>query len=252
MKRIGCIPLHYGKEYLAWSVDALATACDEVHVFYSPTPSFGFSGPLPCPDTEEELHAEANRFAKPVWHRVSSGSEGNHNEQMLEEARSRGAHIVAIADADEIWDPLTLAVGLASAYMQDCAGRWRTKFRHFWRSWKWSMVDHFEPIRIRDLRHPSDVDGILENAVPIFHFGYAQRPELIRYKLTCTSHQPEFKPSWFDGKYLAWKHDDVSTHTDLHPVIDNFWTAQPTPADVLAKLDVLMPTHPYRDLDLIT
>src|SRR5262249_45885085 len=158
----------------------LAEACDEVHVFYSPTPSFGqVDWSAKNPDTEDELVAEANRFAEVVWHRVTADCENGHRDQMLAEVARRNGRLMAIADADEVWDSIELHSSLEHVDRENRAGRWKARFHNFWRSWKWTVRDHFEPIRIVDMRHPLDADAQLENDTPIYHFGYAQRLALM-------------------------------------------------------------------------
>ena len=41
VKRIAFYALHYGREYLAWSVRSVQDAVDEIHVLYSDRPTFG-------------------------------------------------------------------------------------------------------------------------------------------------------------------------------------------------------------------
>ena len=253
MKRIGCLAVHYGKEYIAWAVRGLASAVDEVHVFYADQPSFGqIDWSAKNPDTEQELLYQANRFASVHWHRVSANCEGSHREQMLDVAKARGAYLMAVADADEIWDPVTLDHALTSVDQANSHGRWLASFHNFWRSWKWTVKDHFIPIRIVDLRHSLASDGKLDEEMqpkPIYHFGYAQTEKTMRYKLSCHGHKQEFKPGWLEDKFLKW--DPEANNFDLHPCINNFWRATRTEPEVLAELARLMPEHPFKDDDLI-
>jgi len=252
MRRIGVMAVHYGKEYIAWAVRGLALAVDEVHVFYTPSPSFGqVDWSAKNCDTEEELVAEANRFAKVVWHRISAHCEGDHRDQMLALARSRDAQLVAIADADEIWDHIGLQSALDAVSRANSHGRWLATFHNFWRSWKWTVRDHFAPIRIVDLRHPLTSDARLgaEQLSPIYHFGYAQTLPTMRYKLSCHGHKAEFKPGWLEEKFIGW--DPVTNNSDLHPCVNDFWRAEATPQHVLDHLEILMPEHPFKTLDRI-
>src|SRR4051812_14106109 len=107
MKVVACVPLHYGKENFAWSLRSIQEAVDEVHVFYTRSPSFGFSEGKPCPDSEEELRAQASRFfTKPLhWHYVDGVQhEGNHRDRFWHAAKSAGADLYLAIDSDEIWD----------------------------------------------------------------------------------------------------------------------------------------------------
>lgn len=256
MKRIGIMAVHYGKDYLAWAARSLGEACDKVLVFYASKPTFGFSEGAICPETEEELHAEATRFCKSVvWHRVPDGvyHESHHRTLMLDEAERCGAKLVAIADADEVWDPSTLRTVLASAEASNSAGRWLARFHNFWRSWKWTVTDEFRPVRIVDLRHPLNRDAYLWESAqpsPIYHFGYAQNLSIMRYKFTCHGHKAEFRPNWFERKFLPWT--PSGDHLDLHPCVNHLWRARPTSEEVLGALDELLADHPHRNLELIT
>jgi hypothetical protein len=84
--RIGCLAVHYGKEYLAWAIRGLDHACDEIHVFYTAQPSFGFEeASAKNPDTRDQLMFEANRFSKKVhWHDVVAFNEIQHRELMMQ------------------------------------------------------------------------------------------------------------------------------------------------------------------------
>lgn len=253
MKTVGCIAVHYGKEYLEHAVSGLAAVVDEVHVFYAKEPSFGFTEGLVCPDTEDELRAAASRGGGGLvlWHRVSARNEGQHREQMLVQARAVGADLVAIADADEIWDPYSLDVALRAVHDANKAGRWLAQFCHFWRSWDWTVVDGFRPVRLVDMRHPLDRDEYLDNHMqphPILHFGYAQSIATMKYKFSCHGHKAEFRPRWWEEKFLPWR-PDAQTH-DLHPCVNNLWPSA-VPVDPEMRHDRLQFDHPYRALELI-
>jgi hypothetical protein len=258
MNRVGVMAVHYGKEYIAWAAGSLATACDEVHVFYTPTPSFGFNEGAQCPDTEEELMSETKRFvgSQLKWHRLERVSnEGQHRYIMLDTVeRAVGKNtLVAVADADEVWHPSTLEFSLKFVEGASCAGRWLARFHNFWRSWEWTVRDSFRPVRIVDLRHPLHVDSYLDEQMqphPIYHFGYAQTLATMRYKFTCHGHKAEFKPGWFDKKFLPWTPN--GDHEDLHPCVNNLWTAEQTDGDTLAVLDQLLTDHPHQHLKVIS
>lgn len=131
MKRIAVMAVHYGKEYLAWAVQSLALTCDEIHVFYTPTPSFSFTENTPCPDTEDELFAEANRFKPPklIWHNKLGhlGSESIHRGMMTQTAINVGAKFMVIVDADEVWSPAALDQAFATVEAANMGiPRWNT------------------------------------------------------------------------------------------------------------------------------
>jgi hypothetical protein len=250
--RTALYALHYGKEYLAYSVRSIQDAVDQIVVYYTKRPSFGFAAPLPCPDTEAELFEEANRFlTKPLlWRTGTWSNEGEHRDAALEECRRLGAEQVLVVDADEVWDTRTASACLDYVRKADRAGRWTAQFRNFWRSWRYVVRDHFRPIRVVDLRHSLEVTLDLPTevqTVPIFHFGYAQRLELMRYKWTCHGHQAELRDGWID-RFEDWKLGDV----DLHPVVNDLWTeAYVVDREDREALERIMSDHPYAGWKLI-
>jgi hypothetical protein len=248
--RVAYYALHYGKEYLAWSIRSIQDSVDKIIILYSPTPTFGHRGSLPNPDTEEELKREAHRFAtKPIiWIKGRWGTEGQHRKHGLVVARQHGAKIILVVDADEVWDPDTARRCLERVEHENRAGRWMARFANFFRSWKYVVHDQFMPIRIVDLRHALTVDAHLDpQECPIYHFGYAQGDATMRYKWTTHGHQTELRPGWMD-RFIGWKPDDE----DLHPCVNNLWDrAHPTPDEITKKLQELMGDHPYADLDVI-
>lgn len=248
--RIAYYALHYGKEYLAWSIRSIQDAVDRIIVVYTPEPSFGYRGGIPNPDTEEELKREALRFAtKEVsWIVGKWGTEAQHRNHGLALARQQGATTVLVVDADEIWDPETAARCLDQVEVENRAGRWLARFENFFRSWKYVVHDQFTPVRVVDLRHPLTVDAYIEDQkCPVYHFGYAQRDEIMRYKWSCHGHLAELRPGWMD-RFVGWKPGD----TDLHPCVNNLWDkAHETPDETTKKIKELMGDHPYADLDVI-
>src|SRR5437773_8346352 len=135
MKTIAYYALHYGKEYLAWSIRSVQDAIDEVHILYSDRPSHGHDASGPCPENEEELRKEACRFqTKPIfWHKGRWGNEGEQRDSIYPIAEKRGADTILVVDADELWDNAELTMAL-----DRCAARpeknVRVRFLHFWRS----------------------------------------------------------------------------------------------------------------------
>jgi len=84
---------------------------------------------------------------------------------------------------------------------------------------------------------------------PIYHFGYAQRPELVRYKMPIHGHRAEFRQppdQWWEEKFVAWRPGNAVE--DVHPVCAGIWT--PRPFDK-SELPQLMGEHPYWDVEII-
>lgn len=252
--------LHYGKEYLAWSIRSIQDCVDEIQVFYSPKPSFGYQAEAPCPETEDELKREAYRFLTPgkKLHWVSGvwPMEGMHRDAAVSAAKARGATQVLVVDADEIWDPETLKSQLRLAALSgiyECHAR----FAHFWRSFGWVCKDPSMPLRIINLNGVRDnhwyADG---SVVPVLHFGYAQSEKIIKYKLSIHGHRSEWRPEWLAEKFLAWT--PGCEMVDVHPTCgwnssfnDYFWTPKPTPDPLRDRLVALMSDHPYFNLEMI-
>jgi hypothetical protein len=82
---------------------------------------------------------------------------------------------------------------------------------------------------------------------PIYHFGYAQRAELMRYKMACHGHKNEFRSGWLEDKFFGWKPGDV----DTHPCVNNLWTPRLTDPATRAILARLLHDHPYQGLAII-
>jgi hypothetical protein len=256
MKITACIALHYGREYLRWVIRGIAPVVDRIHIFYAPSPTFGHAaGGLLCPDTLFELQheAEVEGAGKIVWHEVRAVSEEAHRTFMLRQALDDQADVMVIVDADEVWDPADLEVTVRAIHDHpQRATRWLTRFANFWRSFDWMVDDSFRPVRFVDLRvwGTPHSDAYLDEAMqpgPIYHFGYAQRAELMRYKMACHGHKNEFRPGWLEEKFFGWKPGDV----DAHPCVNNLWTPRPTDPATRAVLARLLHDHPYQDLAVI-
>jgi hypothetical protein len=244
-KRIAVYALHYGATYLAWSIRSIQDFVDEIHVLYSPTPSHGHASTAACPETEEELKREADRFrTKPiVWTKGRWGSEGAQRDSIFPIAKERGATTVLVVDADELWDHETVGVAL-----DELEGRperiFRMPFVHFWKSFKWVCQDGAWPLRAYNLANaPSPAEGYLSRTKhPVYHFGYAIPDAIMRYKWLIHGHLAELRGGWLTSRYLPWKPGDK----DVHPTcLNNYWEPKPTPPEMSAALKPLLEDHPY-------
>jgi len=251
MKTIACYPLHYGLDYLAWSIRSVQDVVDEIHVFYTSEPSFGHGSGASNPDSHDALYDAAHRFANKQihWHTIAARTEGQHRDMFLERARERGADLVLAVDADEVWDPKAAETALRYAY-DHRSQRWLARFSNFFRSWRWQVYDQFRPVRIHDVRSGASGDSYFDEVSqpePVLHFGYAQSVATVRYKWTCHGHQNELLPGWID-KFSTWNPEV----TNLHPTSNGVWDrAYHTLPERLEKLNELMPDHPHRDLEII-
>ncbi len=249
MKNIAFFAAHYGREFLAWSIRSIQDHVDEIHVIYTPTPSFGYQTSLQCPETEEELKKEAHRFLnKPIfWHRGTWRTEGEHRGAIRPIARDRGADLILVVDADEIWDPDTLGEAIEGA-RQRGAENTLVGFCHLWRSFHWICNDGAMPVRIIQ-PGATGTGGLPSQKFPVFHFGYAQTPGIVSYKQDIHGHKGEWRADWFQKKFMAWSPDNP--FGDVHPTNVDFWTPTKTTPDVHAKLKELAGDHPWFEEDMI-
>lgn len=262
-KSIAYWALHYGKEYLAWSVRSVQAAVDELHFLYTPRPSFGHETTLICPDTEEELKAEAGRWAtKPIfWHRNTYRNEGEHREAIHHIAAVQGATQALWVDADEIWADKAAAQALEAAAGRE-EGVTRVRFIHFWRSLGWFCEDPAMPTRVVNIGRDPKREWYLEGQVaPVFHMGYAQSPAITRYKQDIHGHKGEWKPRWFEDTFMRWRPDN--SFEDVHPTCGRnqegvaYWTPKQAKSGDLQyswwkAFFSVMYDHPYMGKELIS
>jgi hypothetical protein len=249
--------LHYGAQYLAWSIRSIQDAVDEIQVFYSPKPSFGRGEAGPCPESEEDLKREACRFLSPGktlrWVRGLWPMEGAHRDAAVDAAASRGASVVFIVDADEIWDPgeakVQVAAALAAPERETLA-----PFCHFWRCFNYVCVDPSRPLRF--LKLAGKGLRYADQKIPVLHFGYAQTEEITKYKIAIHGHLSEWRPRWLADKFLAWR--PGVEMKDVHPTCgwnssfnDYFWNPKPTPPELVEVVGRTLADHPYRNLEIV-
>jgi len=244
MKVIAYYALHYGAEYLAWSVRSIQSAVDEIHVLYSERPSFGHGTSFKCPETEADVYREAHRFlTKPLfWHKGTWPNEGAHRDSIYKIAQNVGSDIIVVVDADEIWDPdeLVQAIDIVRTRSEKNV---LVRFIHFWRSLNWCCEDPCMPVRL--IRPNGKGDWYLSpQDSPVFHFGYAQSPNLIQYKMEIHGHKNEWRQEWFLKKFIPWTPDN--NLKDVHPTNLNFWNPKTLSDKHHKKISQLLGDHPYQ------
>lgn len=257
--RLAFFAVHFGLDYLEWAVRSVKDGVDQIHILYADKPSYGYSVPgAVCPDSEEELRAAAARGAGSTrleWHHIKdTRTEGEHKNNAYRISQALGAEAFTLMDADEVWDPASLVQSFDYVCKSRSNTRWQCHFHHFWRSWKYTISDHFMPIRIVDMKAPHRTpDGVLtleQQGCPVYHFGYAQREAIMRYKFTCHSHRPELVENkiddWLDKKFYGWKLGDEDCHPSMR-----IWKPEETGPGTMSKLREIMPDHPHRDLELV-
>lgn len=242
MKRIAYYALHYGAEYLAWSIRSIQHAVDEIHILYSPTPTFGHGTHLLNPDTEANLQSEVHRFAtKPIfWHTGQWNNEGEHRTAAIELAKKAGADQVLWVDADELWDADTLTAALDASAERD-EGVVRVRFVHFYRSFGWICEDATMPTRIINVGKEGEW-YLSPQEWPVLHMGYAQSEATIRYKQDIHGHKAEWRPEWFHQKFLGW----IPGIKDVHPTCrENFWEPKAIDVPLWNIVTDVLYDHPY-------
>ena len=248
MHIVASIALHYGADYLSHAIRSIIDDVDEVIVLYSATGSHGHRTSIPCPDSRDDLYAIAHEAAgaKLRWFDGNWTHEGQQRDSIFEIAPV--ADVIVVVDADELWPPGLLAMAIKAT------STWRRReirmpMAHLWRSMKQAILhDPACPVR---LIYPQVREGaetftpdpslpILERS--IIHGGYAQRSEIVKYKLLTHGHRNEFRRDvdWFNDIFM----NPLRT-TDLHPVGSTAWNWESVDVP-----DFLL-GHPYAQLELI-
>ncbi len=234
----------YGSDYLEWGLRSIRDSVEECWVLYTNTPSFGHGTDLPCPDTREQMFELAKRGAgnKLRWYEGAYSGEGQHRDMIYQLAPD--ADIVLVVDTDEVYEP-----GLADEVIHfletSNAKSLKIPVSHAWRSfYKWILNDGMHGEHAHAPKHTGDYRVPFETDKRIFHYGYAQRLEVMYYKQFTHGHKPEWKWDWYDTKVLP------NAQKDVHPVINEVWN--PEPADPFTfGLPEWMKEHPYAFLDVI-
>lgn len=244
MKRVAFYCLHYGKEYLAWSIRSVQEVVDEIIVIYSDKPSFGFRTNDPCPESEEELKTEAHRFLKKplLWHRGTWGAEGAHRDSVFAIAAERGAKQILVVDSDEIWHPEDAKNALDIAATRP-ERNIPVRFVHFWKSLNWVCRDAAMPLRIVNTEGTKATWFLPPQKRPVLHFGYAQSNKIVKYKMSIHGHKNELRQGWFESKYEPWT--PQSGIKDVHPTNYNYWDPMPVDTLLSETIKELIGDHPY-------
>lgn len=246
-KIVAYTALHYGKSYLASAIRSVIDTVDEWWILYSDVGSHGTRTDIPCPDTREELLAIAQAAAgsKLGWVDGRWGRETDQRSMIHELAPD--ADVILVVDSDEIWPD-----GLASRIVADYEkqANWYGVIRHlqipmihYWRSFYRAIVhDPAAPVRVI---FPKVEQGNGSLAARINHFGYAQPPDIIRYKLQTHGHIHEFRRDvdWFNDVFMA------NRQTDCHPIGSEWWN--PETVNPWDYLPVWMQEHPFANLEVI-
>ncbi|MBZ0097988.1 MAG: hypothetical protein K8F30_02840 [Taibaiella sp.] len=252
-KIVGFCALHYGADYLEYALRSIVDYVDVLHVVYTPQPSHGTGTTLTCPDTYEKLAAITTGVSYKVhWHSGVYRSESEHRAQIykLEPA----ADVIVVVDSDEIWSKLAIWNAIEQSHDIKDFNHIRIPMWHYWRSFKRGfMNDPANPIRIILPKNPQRDRSLIDihhankfraGPVVMHHFGYAQRSDIVRYKMQIHGHIGEFRRdvNWFNDVFMA------NRQVDCHPVGSEYWNAEPIPD---SALPAILDNHPYRHLELI-
>lgn len=213
--------VHYGRDYLSYALRSVYHSVDQLHVIYTPHPSHGHNVDVVCPDSREDLLQAAfsydpdNKIAwydiDHVWH------EGPQRDLAVRICQQDGAELVLVVDCDEVWHKEILDKAIALAWEKNTSRNWLINFVHFWRSFDYVCKDNNWPVRIIDLRQVEGTGYVPREFGDIYHFGYAVRDEIMRYKWRIHGHKNEMRPDWWH-KWEQWP-----PAMDCHPTNDNNW-----------------------------
>lgn len=250
MRIVGFMALHYGLDYIQYAIESIIDYVDILHIAYSPVGSHGVTTPVPCPESERELRLLAYKAAgrKLVWHRDTWPHEGAQRDMIYEYEPT--ADIIVVCDSDEVWHGGLLERALLTLQPFDDARRfWRVPMVHYWRSFRRCMIaDYSYPIRIispgRGALDMMNMHSIPNEFGYINHFGYAIKPDLMRYKWLIHGHRGEYRQGWFDDIYM-----NRNRETDLHPAGNDSWNY--AIVDPLDYMPDWMIEHPFYDMEWI-
>lgn len=249
VKSIAYVALHYGSDYLASAIRSVIDDVDELWVLYTPVGSHGTRTDAVCPDTRETLYAIALAAATWKLHWVDGEWPYEGAQRDAIHALVPDADVVLVLDADELW-PAGLARACIDAYHNLSGHPWRYRLPmiHLWRSLNRAILH--DPAFPERVIYPQaanrDIGYFDPGCGPIVHAGYAQRSEIVEYKLKTHGHIGQFRTDvdWFRDVFM-----DETRRSDLHPVGSDYWNAEDI--DILDYLPSWITEHPYYGLGVI-
>lgn len=251
MKVVSYTALHYGSDYLYYAIKSVINHVDEHWVIYSDVGSHGSRTNARCPDTRDKLMDIAAKAAGGKLGWVDGRWDRETDQRSMIHQLAPDADVILVVDADEIWpdDFVQWAIQYTAPVFNRHGGapvqRVRIPLVHFWRSFHKAIIhDPASPVRII---YPKVSGGemILPTDKRLAHFGYAQRPEIVRYKLETHGHRAEFRKDvdWFTNVFMA------NRQHDTHPVGSEWWL--PEPVNPLDYMPAWMSEHPFFNLEVI-
>ena len=251
MKVAAYYTIHYGVDYLAYSIKSIYDVVDEILILYSAQPSHGKGTNLICPDTEDELKRQASlndKDQKITWIEGVWGTEGEHRNVAFQMAKKKDCDILVMVDFDEIWDDFILGQLINESYI-DPVYELRIKMRHLWRSFCWACEDAMTQGRIFNLKKAYLWQTSIRYAKGfdndyVWHFGYARSVRNIKYKTSIHGHGDEWRDDWFKKTFKKWK----PGMNDVHPTCLDTWHPKEYDKN---KMPEFMREHPFFNLDTI-
>lgn len=235
--------LLYGKSYLKAAIESIIDSVNEHHILYCPHPSHGYNNGILPPDTEQELYDIAAEAAgnKLRWHKGDWLYESEQRNSIYYYAPDADA--IVIVDSDEAYADGLADEALMNGFVSK-VGQLRLPFWHMWRTFKRGFAhDPAYPTRVVFPKQSGATYTLPTNKV-IWHYGYAQPSEIVRYKIQNHGHSSEFRRDvdWFNDVFMA------NRQTDCHPIGSQYWDCE----DIdLTNLPSALKYHPLKDLDLI-
>ena len=244
MRVIGYMPIHYGKEYLRESLESVIDLCDKFVILYTPSPSYSFTTPIQCPESEEELKAIADDVCgdKLTWHSKYYTGEGEHRNEIYKFAM--GFDLILAVDADEVFHTEQLRKGLEIAYKGVHRNYGIKGYINLWRSFDYACYDGFLPIRVINLHnHHKDMSSL---EVTIWHFSTCQSKKIMDYKYEIHGHKDELRSNWLEDIHNTWKPDNQ--FDDVHPVAFGIWNPIEYDKELMPKS---LRNHPNFNKDIV-
>jgi len=246
VKVISQTVLHYGSDYLGYALRSVIDHVDEAWVLYSAQGSHGHQTSLPCPDHASTLYDIAKQATgdKLRWYSASPGQWIHENQQReYIHTLAPDAEIILVVDSDEVY-----ADGLAAdaiAFAQTVQVRTiRLPFIHLWRSFKRGFAhDPAYPTRVIISRY-ADGEITMPTDKRVWHFGYSQRSEIVRYKIETHGHKNEWRKDidWFNDRFMA------NAQQDCHPTNLDYWDCEDIDP---SQLPSVLAEHPFANLGVI-
>jgi hypothetical protein len=237
-------PIHYGSDYLGYSLKSIYDHVDQIHILYTDRPSHGHGTRLANPDNLDKIKQASMLFGDPknkiIWHHGHWSNEGQHRDTIFGIAAKANANMVLAVDTDEIWDAQVLENAIKKAYAGNCRYN-LIRMLTFWRSFHKVATDEMMPVRIIMPNAPVG-HNYLEGRV--YHFGYARTIDNIEYKLSIHGHRNEWRQDWIHT-FKEWPN---SRNTDLHPTCHGMWDLTDFDKSTLPHY---MHQHPYYNLERI-